>query len=64
MDSLEEQPMNTTELRQRVSKALNALARHIDEQGDEPVCIHVREAYDLLYPIDQPPAELEVPDET
>lgn len=31
-----------------LSDALDALARHISEQGDKPVCIHVRQAYDLL----------------
>ena len=33
-----------------VDSALNALARHINEQNDDdtPICIHVREAYHTL----------------
>jgi hypothetical protein len=34
--------------RKSIDKALNALARHIEEQEKNPVCLHVREAYDVL----------------
>ena len=41
-----------TEQTKAIERALDAMARHIDEQRsddeDAPVCIHVRQAYDIL----------------